>query len=245
MKSLARYIYLSLFITITGILALLTGCGAPATPTTTAAPVNRVPVINSITAPKEIAPGESTNISCAAADPDSDTLLYTWISKDGKITGSGAEVQWTAPAAPGSYTVDVTVADGKGGQESKSAVISVVAKPNQPPKITAFHITKPDKSQETVIPGATEPVTVQAMTTISINVVVEDPEGDSYNIMWACTDGGKLEGKDNNVKFLAVTKNTNVTITATLIDSRGALVKIPLLIKIPCCGEGQFGQSGT
>jgi hypothetical protein len=205
-----------------------------------------LPAVTSVNAPQEVAPGATANITCAAADPDNDTLTYTCASKDGKITGSGAGVQWTAPAAPGSYTIDVTVSDGKGGQASKSAAISVIAKPNQAPRITAFNITKPDKSQLTVTPGTTvEPVTVQFMTTISINAVIEDPEGDSYNILWSCTDGGKMDGKDANVKFLATTKNTDVTITATMIDAKGAFAKQILLIKVPCCGEGAFGHSGT
>ncbi len=244
MKPFVRFSYIISALLVLGGIAAMTGCGNPA-PTTTAAPVNQGPVISSVTSTSELAPGGTTTITCTATDPDNDTLAYTWVSKEGNISGSGTEVQWTAPANAGSYNIDVIVTDGKGGQATKSTSVSVIAKPNQAPKITAFNITKPDKSQQTVVPGDTEPVTVQAMTTIAINVVVEDPEGDDYNIMWSCTDGGKLEGKNTSVKFLAVTKNTNVTITATLIDSKGALVKIPLLIKIPCCGEGQFGHSGT
>jgi hypothetical protein len=244
-KPLFRFSYVLGVVLLLLVVTAIAGCSKPV-PTTTAAPVNQVPTISSVTATTEMAPGATTNITCLAADPDNDALTYTWASKDGQIAGSGAEVQWTAPGKAGSYVIDVTVADGKGGQSAKSTTISVLAKPNQAPRITAFNITKPDKSQQTVVPGvAAEPVTVQALTTISINAAVEDPEGDDYNIMWSCTDGGKLEGKDNNVKFLAVTKNTKVTITATLIDSRGALVKIPLQIQIPCCGEGQFGHSGT
>jgi hypothetical protein len=245
MKPFYKFSYALAAVLFIGI-ALLTGCsGAPAAPTATTPAANLAPAVSSIDAPKEVFPGATANITCVAADPNNDALTYAWASKSGSISGSGASVQWTAPTEAGSYTVDVTVTDGKGGQAAGTASINVAAKPNQAPKITSFTITHPDKSVQTVTPGDGSLVSVQYMTTITIVAEIQDPEGDSYNVLWSCTDGAKIEGKDKTVKLLALTKNTDLTVTVTLIDSRGAFVKTILPVKIPCCGEGQFGKTGT
>jgi len=228
----------------TGI-AVFGGCtAAPATENTTA--VNGVPAISFVEGPLEVMPSSSSNFICEASDPDNDVLTYTWTARDGVIVGGGSGITWNAPAQSGSYTVNVSVTDGKGGEASKSLTVTVMEKPNVAPKVISFLITKADKSQLTYTPGeSNEPVSVQALTTAEIQANVEDPEGDSYNIRWFCTDGGRLEGVDNPIHFIAITKNTNVSVTATVTDEKGAMSKATLLIKIPCCGEGQFGQSGT
>ena len=61
-----------------------------------------------------------------ASDPDNDPLTYAWRAADGRITGSGPTVTWTAPTAvEGSYPVTVTVDDGRGGTASDTTNIRV------------------------------------------------------------------------------------------------------------------------
>jgi len=50
-----------------------------------------------------------------ANDPDNDPLTYSYTTSGGQITGSGANVQLeTAGVAPGTYTVNCHVDDGRG-----------------------------------------------------------------------------------------------------------------------------------
>jgi hypothetical protein len=86
---------------------------------------NLVPVITAITAnPAIIEPGESTQLSCAANDPNGDTLSYTWTAPAGSISGSGATVTWTAPSDPGYYYVGCQVDDGHGGTAEDSIAVT-------------------------------------------------------------------------------------------------------------------------
>ncbi|HYG73666.1 MAG TPA: Ig-like domain-containing protein [Planctomycetota bacterium] len=69
--------------------------------------------------------GQTTEFSAAASDPNGDTLTYSWNFGDGSI-GSGASVTHTY-TAPGSYTVQVSVSDGKGGSASTTFNVQIAA----------------------------------------------------------------------------------------------------------------------
>gem|GEM_PF-1991651 len=98
----------------------------------TTAGQNHAPVISSLTAdPASISTGAVTTITCAASDPDSDPLTYNWSAASGTISGSGAQVTWTAPASSSTYTIFCTVSDGNGGSAQTS--VSVGAYPHELP----------------------------------------------------------------------------------------------------------------
>ena len=72
-----------------------------------------------------VIPEGSCTISCQASDADGDTLIYTWTASGGAISGLGSLATWTAPASEGTYTIAVTVSDGKGGSASDSCTVVV------------------------------------------------------------------------------------------------------------------------
>ena len=67
-------------------------------------------------------------LSANATDPDGDTLLYTWSTTGGRVTGDGpnATLDLTG-AAPGTYTVTVEVDDGCGCVAFTSTTVTVTA----------------------------------------------------------------------------------------------------------------------
>lgn len=67
----------------------------------------------------------SVPVECSARDPDGDELSYAWSVDGGEITGEGAVGNWVTPDANGTYTITVTVTDGRGGQDTKSLEIKV------------------------------------------------------------------------------------------------------------------------
>jgi len=90
---------------------------------------NSPPEITSLTpSATNVAPEESVTVTCLATDPNNDTLTYGWASTGGAISGTGNTVTWIAPAAEGSYNINVTVNDNKGGTATDSCTVVVEVK---------------------------------------------------------------------------------------------------------------------
>src|SRR5947209_666440 len=78
--------------------------------------------------PSCVATGATVALSANATDPDGDTLLYTWSTTGGRVTGDGpnATLDLTG-ASPGTYTVTVEVDDGCGCVAFTSTTVTVNA----------------------------------------------------------------------------------------------------------------------
>ena len=100
---------------------------APAPPP--APPPNRPPVFNGPiqATPPVLEPGQSTNLSAPATDPDGDTITYTWSAPAGAFSSqNGMNTIWTAPNAEGNYPLTVVASDGRGGTATNSTTIPVM-----------------------------------------------------------------------------------------------------------------------
>ncbi len=87
---------------------------------------NQNPVVTSVLVqPGSVSPGGSAVINVTASDPDGDELTYTYAPSGGTVAGNGASATWTAPTAPGAYSVIVTVNDGKGGTATGNGALTV------------------------------------------------------------------------------------------------------------------------
>ncbi|MFO7996499.1 MAG: hypothetical protein R6U93_05090, partial [Dehalococcoidia bacterium] len=140
---------------------------------------NRLPVIASLEAEaNRVFPSGSTQIVCIASDPDGGELSYAWSAGAGEIDGAGAMVTWTAPHEEGEYRIEVTVTDGRGGEDIKHVTITVTA--NRPPEIASL---TPDAAW--VTPSGSLQVTCNA----------SDPDGHVLSYEWTAT-GGNITGTD-------------------------------------------------
>ena len=98
----------------------------PAAPTPP--PANRPPTFNGpIQAnPPTLQPGQSTNLTSPATDPDGDVIVYTWSAQAGTFSQqTGINTTWTAPNQEGNYPLTVTANDGRGGTATNSITIPV------------------------------------------------------------------------------------------------------------------------
>ncbi len=93
---------------------------------------NHPPVIDTLSAEwGRLKKASNTPITCVASDPDGDALTYTWSAVGdtgnpaGNFTGEGDTVTWVAPSDYGTYTITVTVSDGRGGEASDFVRITV------------------------------------------------------------------------------------------------------------------------
>jgi len=167
--------------------------------------VNHPPVISGLTAnSSSIDINQSISITCIATDPDGDTLTYTWAKNGGTISGSGSAVTWTAPATAGTYTITCTVSDGKGGEDSESANISV-SEINHPPVISSL---------------TANPSSIDINQSSTITCIAYDPDGDTLTYTWA-KNGGTISGSGSTITWTAPSSAGTYTITCTVSDGHG------------------------
>jgi len=106
----------------------VTNTVTPPPPAPVAAP-NRNPVfsVNATCTPGVIEPGQTSNCTATATDPDGDPVTYRWTAPQGTFSNpNAANTVWTAPTQVGNVPVTVTAQDNRGGTATSSVTIQVV-----------------------------------------------------------------------------------------------------------------------
>ncbi|HKC65572.1 MAG TPA: hypothetical protein VKB86_18160 [Pyrinomonadaceae bacterium] len=144
-------------------------------------------------------------LAANASDPDGDTLLYTYSTTGGRITGDGANVSWDLTGVtPGTYTATVEVDDGCGCVAFSSTTVTVASPPANccAPPCPTVSISCPTD-------------TVQAGTpaTVSVNLT----GGGNFNATYTWTvSAGTITSGQGTPSITIDTTNQSGNITATV-----------------------------
>ena len=170
---------------------------------------NQLPVIHRLTSePPAIGQGLQGMLRCYAIDPEGGSLVYEWNADTGILSGQGAEVFWTAPDKPGTYSVMVAVIDGNGGKSTTSITIDIL--PNNDPLITSLKA---------------DPAYIVAGKTSTIDCIAYDPDEDGLQYSWQVSVGEILgEGPTVEWEAPADCSTSTCTITVMVSDGRGGEV---------------------
>jgi opacity protein-like surface antigen len=184
--------------------------------------------------------GDAVAVHVNASDPDNDSLSYGYSATGGTVEGTGADARWnTTGLAQGSYTVTSKVDDGKGGNATCSADLTVAPKPNQPPVISCATDRSP------IMPGERTGITATA----------SDPDGDPLTYSYAPT-GGQIVGTGGKVQFDSTgLQPGSYTVKCSVSDGRGGTADAntnvdvqqppppPQATKVGDCGYTKLGAS--
>ncbi|MCE2395465.1 PKD domain-containing protein [Candidatus Poribacteria bacterium] len=134
---------------------------------------NNPPVVDHLIVPEEVNPGDSVELQVVAHDGDGDVLTYVWDVEKGKLDSErGQTVKWTVPSDLKAATVTVSVNDGV-----NEPVIEIKRVPirleNSAPVI-----------QEIVVSDR-----VHAVSSVELQAVVEDADGDTLTYSWDVPKG--------------------------------------------------------
>jgi hypothetical protein len=203
---------------ILGLLAVVTmlggACAREAAPPPTPAG-NQPPVISSLVAQsQQLYPSGNTEVTCIAQDADGDQLNFTWAATGGDFSGVGPTVVWKAPPNYGTYTITVTVDDGKGGSVQGSLPITVGA--NQSPQISSL---------------AADPSGVLYGGSTTLTCIASDPDGDVIRYSWSAS-GGSITGVGNKVTWIAPSKGGEYTITVIVSDGKGGETQGNVMVNV-------------
>jgi hypothetical protein len=167
-------------------------------------PTNHQPIITSLEAESEWAvPLGSLQVTCTASDPDGDELSYDWSASAGEVSGDGDTVTWVAPATEGSYSVAVTVSDGRGVEVMDYVTIAV--RTNNAPTITSLIA-----DMDWTTPAGSLRVTCTA----------SDPDGDEMTYEWSAA-AGDISGTGAVVNWTAPQEVGVYDITVVARDGHG------------------------
>jgi hypothetical protein len=183
---------------------------------------NLLPVISSLNLASqgEINPGATAQLECDASDPNDDELSYSWSADAGTISGSGANVSWTAPDTPGTYTVSVEVSDGRDGIATEEIIISVLV-PNNPPVIESL---------------TTDCPRVRSGHSGTITCAASDPDGDELTYEWSA-ERGTISGDGHEVTWVGPSEYGTFAITVNVTDGRGGEASDEISIIVCACGS--------
>ncbi len=165
-------------------------------------PENHAPVISSVTSSLNVIyPGETTTLTAAATDADSDDLTFSWSSTGGTFnTTAGSSVQWTAPAESGEYTITCTVSDG---EDNDSETLTLQVMQNNAPVITSI---------------TASPEAVYIMDTCTLTAVATDADGNNLTYSWSSNSGTFSSTTGESVEWTAPDVEGEYSITCTVSD---------------------------
>jgi hypothetical protein len=185
----------------------------PPTPPTPSG--NQPPVISSLVAQnQQLYPSGNTEIQCIAQDADGDQLNFTWAATGGDFSGAGPIIIWKAPPNYGTYTITVTVDDGKGGSMQSSLPITVSA--NQSPIISSL-----SPSPSSILYGGSAVLTC----------IASDPDGDVVRYSWSASEGS-ITGVGNKVTWIAPNKGGSFNITVIVSDGKGGETRGNVMVTV-------------
>ena len=207
-RLLKNRLILSLFvITIAAVVLMivaLSGCMTP----------NSAPAIVDIEISQGyLVAGESNSIQVWAYDADGDDLVYTWTAAAGDVTGEGDTIEWTAPAALGDYTINLSVSDGK---NVATAILNLDVIANEPPVIESLSAPR---------------LQVNRGETVAIECAASDADGDDLVYTWQVPDGVIL-GMGPAVAWQAPVELGAYNIEVTVDDGRGGVAADSIVLEV-------------
>jgi len=150
--------------------------------------------------------GSIVAVRAEANNPAQTPLTYSWSASEGAIDGTDSEVRWNSSGrAPGAYTIQVRVANGRGGAASCAVNIRVAPQPNRPPTLAC----------------SADHRSVTVGQEVEITAAASDPDSDPLSFSWNASNG-RIDATGSSVKFqTAGLPPGSYAITGRVDDGRG------------------------
>jgi hypothetical protein len=159
---------------------------------------------------------DSVSVFCTAEDKDNDVLTYVWQADEGQLTGSGAQVEWTAPSSAGNARIFCQVEDGNGHLDSTSIIIQATEHINTKPLITGM---------------TAQPRKIDLGKETTIYCFAFDPENDRLTYTWSAKSGN-LSQSDSIAVWTAPDLKGDYFIVCHVEDEYNASVTDSIVIAV-------------
>lgn len=182
----------------------------------------RFKALASAVSPVEI--NATTTVYATVSDADSDQFTYQWSTSTGSISGTGAQVNFTAPATAGEATIQCIVSDPQGNADTASLQLEIVLEINDAPQIL-------DIQKDTPYAGPSGSIQLKAIAT----------DLDPLTYTWTTT-GGTIVGTGAVVQWNAPATEGIYQVTVQVADDQGltAQATTNLLVKTFAASAGNI-----
>lgn len=181
----------------------------------------------------------SVQLTANATDPDGDTLLYTYSTTGGRVTGQGGTATWDLSGlGPGTYTASVEVDDGCGCLTSSTTTVTIANCSDCVPDVVCPQISS--SCPDAVDQG--QPITFTA------TVGPGTPPATSYN--WTVSAGTITSGQGTTSITVSTDNIGGQSVTATLevggVDpSCGRTTSCTTAVRTPARPARKFDEYGN
>ena len=200
---------------------------------------NAPPVIDSILVSSiNVVPGGMVALAASAHDPNNDPLTYVWTANGGLFSAPSSNLtNWTAPPAPGSYVLTLTVSDPSLATVSAQIGVTVVADGGTgSANITATLNTWPVVTNVTGTPN----YLVKGAKTL-LTALASDADNDPISYAWTCTcttgpcdaswfDNGQIATPGFTLPSTAT--DTSCMFSVVVADNRGGSTTATLTLPV-------------
>ena len=189
--------------------------------------------------PTTVAPGGEVMLTAVALDPVGGTLTYMWSAE-----GAGAEnfvglrnletAKWTAPSAPGSYGILVTVMSNSAENPAASDRVTVTverrAAPPPPPQ------PPPPSTDPPTVSVTASAKMVSAGGAVELTATARDPDGGPVTYAWSAPSGSFDATDGAAATWTAPPEPGAVDIRVTVTDDEGDTASATVTVTVTVAG---------
>lgn len=189
-------------------------------------PANELPEASFDWTPETPTAGRTVEFTSTSGDPDGQIEQTLWdLDGDGEFDDATGDTASTVFSDPGDHEVGVQVTDDRGGVDTATNTVTVVA--NEPPAASFTW----------------SPQSPKALQTVTFTSTSTDSDGTIVGTAWDLDDDGEFDDAEGSSASTAFAEAGQYTVGVQVTDDLGAVGITTQVITVTSCERGPVSQT--